>query len=43
MIVYATHSGGRYLPIKDSLREQPEGKRGVYVNLTNQCNYEGNG
>ena len=38
MIVYATHSGGRYLPIKDSLREQPEGKRGVYVNLTNQCN-----
>ena len=38
MIVYATHSGGRYLPIKDSLSEQPEGKRGVYVNLTNQCN-----
>lgn len=38
MIVYATHSGGRYLQLKDSLKEQPEGKRGVYVNLTNQCN-----
>lgn len=38
MIVYATHAGGRYLQLKDSLKEQPEGKRGVYVNLTNRCN-----
>ena len=38
MIVYATHSGGRYLPIAESLREQPEGKRAVYVNITNDCN-----
>lgn len=38
MIVYATHEGGRYLQIKDSLKEQPEGKRGLYINLTNRCN-----
>ena len=38
MIVYATHAGGRYLPIAESLREQPEGKRAVYVNITNDCN-----
>ena len=38
MIVYATHAGGRYLPLADSLREQPEGKRGLYVNITNRCN-----
>ncbi|MCR5176145.1 MAG: TatD family nuclease-associated radical SAM protein [Anaerovibrio sp.] len=38
MIVYATHSGGRYLQIEDSLKEQPAGKRGIYINLTNQCN-----
>lgn len=38
MIIYATHAGGRYLQIQDSLQEQPEGKRGIYVNLTNQCN-----
>ena len=38
MIVYATHAGGRYLPIEESLREQPEGKRAVYVNITNDCN-----
>ncbi|WP_297963502.1 TatD family nuclease-associated radical SAM protein [uncultured Anaerovibrio sp.] len=38
MIVYATHAGGRYLPVADSLREQPEGKRSIYVNLTNRCN-----
>lgn len=38
MIVYATHKGGRYLPIEDSLQEQPEGQRSIYVNLTNKCN-----
>ena len=38
MLVYATHKGGRYLPIAESLREQPEGKRGLYINMTNQCN-----
>ena len=38
MIVYATHAGGRYLSVADSLREQPEGKRSIYVNLTNRCN-----
>ncbi len=38
MIVYATHEGGRYLQVADSLKEQPEGKRGIYVNLTNKCN-----
>ena len=38
MIVYATHAGGRYLPLDESLREQPEGKRNLYVNITNQCN-----
>ena len=37
MIVYATHKGGRYLNFADSLNEQPEGKRNLYVNLTNQC------
>ena len=38
MIVYATHAGGRYLPLDESLREMPTGKRGIYVNITNQCN-----
>lgn len=38
MIVYATHKGGRYLPLEESLRIQPEGKRNLYVNLTNRCN-----
>ena len=38
MIIYATHRGGRYLPFEESLREEPEGKRGLYVNLTNRCN-----
>ena len=27
MIVYVTHRGGRYLPIEESLRAQPIGKR----------------
>ena len=38
MIVYATHAGGRYLPLEQSLAEQPEGLRNLYVNITNQCN-----
>jgi len=38
MIVYATHKGGRYLPLDESLKEQPEGKRNLYVNITNRCN-----
>ena len=38
MIVYATHAGGRYLPMEESLHEQPEGRRAVYVNITNDCN-----
>ena len=38
MIVYATHKGGKYLPLEESLRVQPEGKRNLYVNITNRCN-----
>ena len=38
MIVYATHKGGKYLPMEESLSLQPEGKRNLYVNLTNRCN-----
>lgn len=38
MLVYAVHEGGRYVAVEDSLREQPEGKRGFYVNITNRCN-----
>lgn len=38
MIVYATHAGGKYLPLAESLRVQPEGKRNLYVNITNRCN-----
>ncbi len=38
MIVYATHQGGKYLPVEESLRIQPEGKRNLYVNITNRCN-----
>ena len=38
MLVYATHAGGRYLPIADSLKEQPEGQRNLYINVTNHCN-----
>ena len=38
MIVYATHAGGRYLPVSESLREQPEGRRAIYINITNDCN-----
>ena len=38
MLVYATHKGGRYLPLSESLKIQPEGKRNLYVNITNECN-----
>lgn len=38
MIIYATHKGGRYLPLSESIKEMPEGKRGIYINITNQCN-----
>ena len=31
MIIYATHAGGRYLQVADSLKEKPEGKRGIYI------------
>ncbi len=33
MIVYATHKGGKYLPIQESLRIQPEGKRNPHESL----------
>jgi len=38
MIVYATHAGGRYLPLAESLRIDSTTPRGLYVNLTNRCN-----
>ena len=38
MLVYAVHEGGRYVRVEDSLKEQPQGKRGIYVNITNRCN-----
>ena len=38
MIVYATHKGGKYLPFEESLKIDNNGKRGLYVNITNQCN-----
>ena len=38
MIVYATHKGGKYLPFEESLKIDPNSKRGLYVNITNQCN-----
>jgi TatD family-associated radical SAM protein len=37
MIVYAVEPGGKYVTVKESLALHPEGKRGFYVNLTNQC------
>lgn len=37
MIVYTCEAGGRYIPVAESLQERPEGKRSVYVNLTNRC------
>lgn len=38
MLVYATHAGGKYLPLDESLRIMPEGKRNLYINITNKCN-----
>jgi len=38
LLVYATHKGGRYLSLSDSLQEQPDGLRNLYVNITNECN-----
>ena len=37
-IVYATHKGGKYLPFEESLKIDSTSKRGLYVNITNQCN-----
>ena len=38
MILYATHAGGKYLPLAESLKVEPTALRGLYVNLTNRCN-----
>ena len=38
MIVYTVHEGGNYVPLAESFRQRPQGKRGIYVNLTNRCN-----
>ena len=38
MIVYATHKGGKYLPFDESIKVDSTSKRGLYVNITNQCN-----
>ena len=38
MLIYATHKGGKYLPLEESLKLQPEGRRNLYINITNQCN-----
>ena len=38
MIVYATHTGGKYLPLAESLKIDSATPRGLYVNLTNRCN-----
>ena len=38
MIVYATHNGGKYLPLAESLKIDPTTPRGLYINLTNRCN-----
>ena len=37
MIVYAVEPGGTYVTVGESVALHPEGKRGFYVNLTNQC------
>ena len=36
MIVY-TVDKGEYITLAESLKRQPEGKRSIYVNLTNRC------
>ena len=38
MIIYATHKGGKYLPFEESIKIDGISKRGLYVNITNQCN-----
>ena len=38
MIIYATHKGGKYLPLTESLKIDSATPRGLYVNLTNRCN-----
>ena len=38
MIVYATHKGGKYLPLAESLNIDSTTPRGLYINLTNRCN-----
>ena len=38
LIVYATHKGGKYLPFEKSLEIDSTSKRGLYLNITNQCN-----
>jgi TatD family-associated radical SAM protein len=38
MIIYATHTGGKYLPLAESLKIDPINLRGLYINLTNRCN-----
>ena len=38
MIVYATHAGGKYLPLAESLKIDSSTPRGLYINLTNRCN-----
>lgn len=37
MIVYTCEKGGNYIPVEESIALRPEGKRSVYVNLTNRC------
>ncbi len=38
MIAYATHKGGKYFPFEESLKIDSVNKRGLYINITNQCN-----
>ena len=38
MIVYATHKGGKYFSVPESLKINATEKRGIYINLTNRCN-----
>ena len=37
MLVYMVERGGKYLLPEESLRRRPEGRRGLYVNITNEC------
>ena len=37
MIVYTVEPGGRYVTAEEGFASRPAEKRGVYVNLTNQC------